>query len=151
MALSIKTPVKIALGCLIAGGLICSLFLAVFFHWAKGFDASTEDRQKLYARFIQKDIPASVKIHQVSGSGSPFGGTGVKLYFEIDQKDLDDLISSKHLRKTKEHLFPNDKYLAGMKQPEFYAFYDNSKPNLYRIRMAADGETRKVIYFTSCP
>src|SRR5207302_1928288 len=85
----------------------------------QGFDASKEDPYKLYAFYVQKSAPASVKVHSASGRAAPIGGTGICFKLSIGQKDLDDLIKSKRLVKRdslQDGLFPTQA-LAELKHP----------------------------------
>jgi hypothetical protein len=96
-------------------------------------------------------MPASVKIRSASGGGTPIGGTGVVIKFEINQKDLEDLITSKRLQKTgsmQSGLFSQTE-LDAMKQPEFYwtdsdTTWRATPPT--GIRMAVDRTSGIVLY-----
>lgn len=151
-----KTSAKIALGCLVVGGLFFFLLLAAFFHAANGFDASKEDPRKLYAFYVQKQMPPTLKVHKAIGGGTPFGGTGVAFKFEIGQTNLDELISSKQLQKV-DSLQPglfSETDLDSLKHAEFYATeFDTtwraSPPT--SVRMAVDRESGVVLYYVFSP
>jgi hypothetical protein len=147
-----KTGAKIAFGCLGVGFVLFVVVVLAFLYAAKGFDASKEDPRKLYAFYVQQQIPASVKILAATGSATPMGGTGIAFKFEMSLKDLDDLISSKHLEK-QTSLQPGlflDKDIGALKRPEYYT---TDKDTTWRaspptsIRMAVDRESGVVLYY----
>src|SRR4051812_24717531 len=77
------------------------IFVAIgFFQFFKPLDASKEDPQKLYLFYVQKQMPPSLKVQSAFGRATRMGGTSITFRFQIGQEDLDELISSKHLRKT---------------------------------------------------
>jgi len=151
----VRAPAKFALGCLVVGLVLLGLFLAAFLHAAKGFDASKEDPQKLFMGYVQKQMPPTLKIQGAVGRATPMGGTGITFKFELGQRDLDDLISSKHLQK-EDSLQPGlfaAADLAAMKRPEFYATDSDSTwtASLSGIRMAVDRDSGRVLYMVFSP
>lgn len=147
---NVKTPTKSVLVGLGIGALLFVVFLAAFFRAAKGFKASEQDPRKLYAFYVQKQIPPSVRIHGAFGGFTPIDGTQISFKFEIGQKDLEELISSKHLQTTNAapwDLFPTAD-LEAMKTPEFYLSDSDTtwRQQASRVRMAVDRASGIVLY-----
>lgn len=124
-----------------------SLVAILFYRDAKGFDASKEDPHKLFMFYIRKNIPATVKLIKATGNATPIGGTGIRFQFEIGEKEMEDLISAKHLQKTDASSIRED--LTGMKQPEFYFTDEDTTWSSSRcsVRVIWDRAANHVIYW----
>jgi hypothetical protein len=133
-------------GVLVIGAIGLGLIAVFFYQAAKGFDASKEDPQKLFMFYVQKNIPTTVKVIKATGNATPMGGTGIRFQFQIGQKEMEDLISIKHLQKTDALSMHED--LTGMKQPEFYFTDDDTTWSRSRssVRVIWDRAINKVIY-----
>lgn len=147
-----KVWAKVTVSILGLAAILFALFGAVIlFVGGRVIDASKEDPVKLFRFYVQKQLSPSVQVISAVGRIYPMSGTGIMFRFKINQRDLDDLITSKHLQRVdsiQPGLFAASD-LGQLKQPEFYATDKDAtwSSALSGVRMAVDREAGFVLYF----
>jgi len=104
--------------------------------------------------YVQKEIPPKIKVQGASGRAN-FGGTCITFRLSTGQREIDDLIASKHLQRNdsiQTNIFIGVDW-SEMKNPEYYGTdADRTWSSLgTTVRMAVDRDNGVAFYTVFSP